>query len=186
MTVYFFSGLGADERVFKKISIPQKWKAIHIKWRDVILNETIEDYCKKISAQIDTSEDFSFVGLSFGGVVAVELSKILFPQHLILVSSISNRNELSMFYRILNFIKLHKAIPAKLFTNPFFITYWAFGAKGKEEKALLKSIIKDTPPKFIKWAIDQIISWKNYERPANIFHIHGTSDRLFCIIPIRL
>ena len=49
----------------------------------------------------------------------------------------------------------------------------------------MKNIIQDTPPKFIKWAIGQILLWKNDERPSNVFHIHGNSDRLFCIRRIK-
>jgi hypothetical protein len=31
----------------------------------------------------------------------------------------------------------------------------------------------------MKWAVNQILNWKNEARPVNLFHIHGTEDRIF-------
>jgi hypothetical protein len=46
----------------------------------------------------------------------------------------------------------------------------------------LKQIISDTDPEFLKWAINEIIKWKNNSYPSNLFHIHGNRDKIF---PIR-
>lgn len=47
---------------------------------------------------------------------------------------------------------------------------------------LLKQILRDTDAKFLPWAINQIVNWKNNTIPSNLIHIHGNKDR---IIPIR-
>ncbi len=60
--------------------------------------------------------------------------------------------------------------------------YWLFGTHTLEEKHLLKQTIVTTPSPFLKWAIHQIINWKNTERPKNTIHIHGKVDHL---LPIR-
>lgn len=185
MTVYFFSGLGADETVFQKLVLPSDWNVVHVIWLEVERKETLIEYCNRLSTQINTTETFSFVGLSFGGIVATELSKVISPKHLILISSISNKNELSFYYKIAGFLGLHKIIPATLLASTSFITFWFFGVKSKTEKALLRNAIKKTSPKFIKWAISQILSWKNKERLLNVFHIHGTADRLFWFLKVK-
>lgn len=179
MTVYFFSGLGADETVFQKLVLPSEWRIIHVKWLEVERKQTLKEYCNRLASQINTNEIFSFVGLSFGGVVSVELSKILSPKHLILISSISNNKELSFYYKLIGVIGIHKIVPATLFASTSFITYWFFGIQSKVEKKLLRNAIKKTSPKFIKWAIGQIVSWNNKERLPRVFHIHGSADRLF-------
>lgn len=79
-------------------------------------------------------------------------------------------------------LKVNKVIPSSLFRHQNIITDWFFGIKTKSEKQLLRNILKDTNPKFLSWAIDKIINWKNIQNPENTIHIHGTSDR---IIPIR-
>lgn len=121
MTLYFFSGLGADERAFEKIVIPERWKVVHIKWFEPQKDDTLSTYCYKIGEQIKKHKDYSFIGLSFGGVVAVELSKILTPKHLILISSVSNRKELSFEYKCLRKIKLYRIIPKRLFILPHLL-----------------------------------------------------------------
>jgi hypothetical protein len=41
---------------------------------------------------------------------------------------------------------------------------------------------KKADQKYIDWAIDQILNWKNSWAPENTFHIHGENERMF---PIR-
>lgn len=47
---------------------------------------------------------------------------------------------------------------------------------------MLKQILQDTDVKFLKWAINQILNWKNNVVSSSVIHIHGNKDR---IIPIR-
>jgi hypothetical protein len=47
---------------------------------------------------------------------------------------------------------------------------------------LLKNILQDTDPAFLKWALRTIALLQNQTLPANLFHIHGTKDRL---LPFR-
>ncbi|MEO1802833.1 MAG: hypothetical protein AAFR62_20845, partial [Cyanobacteria bacterium J06629_2] len=48
-----------------------------------------------------------------------------------------------------------------------------------DERKLLRAILYDTNAKFMKWAIHQVVTWKNELIPPNVFHIHGESDRIF-------
>jgi pimeloyl-ACP methyl ester carboxylesterase len=184
MTIYFFSGLGADKRAFQKLVLPHDWNIKHVEWIANLKNESLEDYCKRLSSYIDTFQPFSFIGLSFGGIVAIEMAKILNPQQLIIISSVSTKHELPMD-RLGKFLlqkcKLFKLIPASAFKKANRVTHWLFGTKTKDEKELLEQIIKDTPPHFAKWAMGNILTWKNEIRPANLLHIHGTADRIFPI-----
>jgi hypothetical protein len=179
MNIYFISGLGADERVFQKLTLPEKYQINHIKWPELSENETLKSYCHKISELIDTSQDFSLIGLSFGGIVATEITKFLKPKITIIISSISTRDELPFHYKICRLLKLNKIVPAFSMNKVYPFTYWYFGVKEQADKKLLKQVIKDTSPKFLKWAINEILNWQNEIRPNNLFHIHGTSDRLF-------
>ncbi|MFM7429620.1 MAG: hypothetical protein ACKO1F_06940 [Flammeovirgaceae bacterium] len=72
-------------------------------------------------------------------------------------------------------------MPSSLLNKVFPFTHWYFGTKTKEEKILLKQIIHDTSPLFLKWAINEILHWKNVERPDNVLLINGTRDRIFPI-----
>lgn len=179
MNLYFISGLGADERVFQKLELPEQYRINHIKWPELSENETLQSYCHKVSEQIDRSQEFCLIGLSFGGIVATEITKFLKPKITIIISSISTRKELPLHYKICRFMGLHKLVPAFTMNKVYPFTYWYFGVTEPADKILLKQVIKDTSPKFLKWAINEILNWKNEIRPTNLYHIHGTNDKLF-------
>jgi pimeloyl-ACP methyl ester carboxylesterase len=184
VTVYFISGLGADKRAFQKLTLPQNLTVKYIEWIDNTKDESLVGYCQRLCSQINTDEPFMLIGLSFGGIVAVELSKIIEPKKVILISSISTSKELpidNLGYFLFKKIHLYKLIPSSIFKHTNAITYWFFGVKKKSEKELLTQIISDTLPTFAKWAFGRILTWENVTKPKHLFHIHGTNDKLFPI-----
>ena len=185
MNLYFISGLGADERVFKKIELPKQFKIIHIAWPQLSTNETLQSYVSKIALQINISEKFGLVGLSFGGMVTVELAKILKPEIAIIISSIATVGEMPNSYQTAGRLSLNKLLPSFTLNKLYPFTYWYFGVSNHADKKLLKQIITDTSPVFLKWAINEIIHWRNITKPQNLIHIHGTKDRLFPIKKIK-
>ena len=161
MTVYFISGLDADERVFQKLSLPQDWNIKHLSWIEPLRKESLSSYSHRISAGINTSENFVLVGLSFGGIVAVEVSKIIKPRLIILISSAATKSELPAIAHFFAKTKLDALIPASLLRIPNAFMYWLFGTKSSQEKQLVRQSILNTSSCFLMWAIHQIINWKN-------------------------
>jgi hypothetical protein len=72
-------------------------------------------------------------------------------------------------------------VPITLLNKVYPFTYKAFGVTSQEDKDLLKRIITGSPTKFLKWAINEVLNWKNNSRPKNIYHIHGSADHIFPI-----
>ena len=173
--IYIFSGLGVDERVFDTIDFSDL-DSVFVDWIDPLKNETFESYARRISK--DFEKDSILIGLSFGGMLAVEISKIIPTKKIILIASAKNKNELPKWFLIAGKFKLNSFVPCSLLKSTNFITNWLFGAVTPAEKQLLKNIIKDTDPKFLKWAINQIVNWKNTDVPQNCIHIHGSNDRI--------
>jgi pimeloyl-ACP methyl ester carboxylesterase len=178
--VYLFSGLGADHRAFQFLNLTQ-FNLIYIDWISPGRNESIESYAQRLSTQI-TQDKPIFIGLSFGGMIALEVAKYVMPEKIILISSLKSKKEIPFYFRLTALLRLHKTIPQKFLQKPNRIIFWFFGVKNNNEKELLKIIIKDTDPKFMMWAIDKIINWQNETEYKNITHIHGTADR---ILPYR-
>ena len=177
--LYLFSGLGADHRMFQFLEF-QEYNTIFINWTIPEKNETIENYARRLITQIRTPKPI-LIGLSFGGIIAIEVAKIIETEKLILIASAKNKNELPMYCRIAGYLQLHKFLPLAFLKVSNFFTNWLFGAKTEFDKKLLKDILRDTDLKFLKWAINQIFSWKNTASHQNLIHIHGTADR---ILPI--
>ena len=113
--------------------------------------------------------------MSFGGLIATEISKLTKPNFSILISSVENRNELSRIIKLFGKLKLIELIPEKLLNPPKVIAHFMFGTHKKE---LLNSILDDTDLYFAKWAIRELMNWKNQSRLPNLIKIGGSNDKL--------
>jgi hypothetical protein len=179
LTVYFISGQAADETLFENLSLPSYINIKHVHWIEPLKQETLLDYCKRLSQQIDTSGDFVLIGVSLGGIVSVELNKILHPKQTIIISSIATRHELPPLMKFIRLFRIYKIVPANFYKWYSPALDWFFGAKTKREKALLRFYSRSTTENYMKWAVNEILNWENEQRPPNLFHIHGTKDRIF-------
>lgn len=180
--IYLISGLGADKRAFRKLVFPNEYQCVYLDWIPMLLDDTLESYAERLSSTINKAEPFYLIGLSFGGMLATGITKVTNPVRTFLISSNAVSSELPWYYKFAGQIKLQKIVPLSLIktTNSFGLEL--FGAKTKEEKTLLKQLIFDSDPKFIKWALNCILSWRNKTRPSQLIHIHGTADN---ILPIK-
>ncbi len=181
--IVLFSGLGADKRAIGKLDF-SGFEVEFVEWLAPNRNEKIESYAKRISLQIKT-KDPVLIGLSFGGIMAIEVSKLIETEKVILLASAKTANQIPFYFRLSGFLGLHHILPSKLLIKPNIFTYWLFGAESKSDKELLNQILINTNPDFLVWAIDKIIKWKNKFIPENLIHIHGTSDRLLPIIFVK-
>ena len=168
--------MGTDERVFVNIDL-NEYHPTFIKWIDPKPNESIEAYASRLLPQIKDANPI-LIGLSFGGMMAIEVSKLIPTEKVIIISSAKTYKEIPLYYRIPGMFKIHRWMPVRKLKKFNFITTWFFGTQSKAESKLLHQITKDTDPKYVKWAVDKIVKWQNKQIPPNLFHIHGTKDRL--------
>ena len=180
--VYFISGLGADRRAFKKLIFPPSFELIYLDWIPPQPNESLEGYANRLALRIDTSTPFYLIGLSFGGMLATEIAKKLNPIHTFIISSTPTFKELPWYFRIAGQLSLQKLIPVSLLKSGNNIGLKFLGAKTHDERKLLRQLVVDSDPYFMKWALTCILTWKNKMRPLNLTHIHGTADN---ILPIK-
>jgi len=177
--IYCFSGLGADERVFDFLEIDSNYELVPVKWIDPLLNESIEDYSLRISKNIMDENPFGILGVSFGGLVAQEVSKVLNSKFTFVISSISKPSEIPFLLRFIPNI-FFKILPKKFFCLPHFMANFFFSANNKK---LLSQILRDANPNFTKWALIAFKKWKSQNILLNVFFISGSKDRL--IKPVK-
>ncbi|HCF62788.1 MAG TPA: hypothetical protein DEU93_00310, partial [Chitinophagaceae bacterium] len=72
MKAYCISGLGADERIFCNLHFPEALEPVYLKWIKPEPNETLEQYAMRLSEKIEGDEPFVLIGLSLGGMLALE------------------------------------------------------------------------------------------------------------------
>ena len=182
MKIYCIPGLGADRRVFAKLKLPDTYDVQFIEYIPPHKKETLQHYVLRVAKQIDVSTPFQLIGLSFGGIIATELSKIIHPLQTILVSSVSSQDEVPWYYKSGRYFPLHKIVSPEFIKNTNQLTYRFFNVIEEEDKALLKQIIADTDSLFLKWALDKVVTWNHEKRSNNLIHIHGDADR---VLPMR-
>ncbi|WP_339865982.1 alpha/beta hydrolase [uncultured Algoriphagus sp.] len=173
MKIYGISGLGADKRVFKYLSLHAEF--IPIDWIDPFKDEPIESYALRLSAEIDETDEFGVLGVSFGGLIAVEISKKLKPALTILISSAETKKDLRPIFKIIGTTGLVRLLPIWVFDPPRGLASYLFGA---ENKTLLGEILNDTNLSFTKWAINELLNWKNEQKIESVLKIEGASDKL--------
>lgn len=178
--IYIFSGLGADERAFQNLDL-SGLNIQHVKWLKPTSMESISQYAKRLAAQIVDDKPI-LVGLSFGGIMAIEVAKHIAVTRIILLSSAKNKLEIPSYYRLSGKMRLHFLLPTRLLQKGNWLNFWLFGTRSLADKTLLSEILKDTDSVFLRWALRQISSWDNEAVPCPIVHLHGTIDH---ILPIR-
>lgn len=181
--IYCISGLGADEKAFERLKI-DGYHLLHLRWLSPMKNESLSSYAKRMAEQIGESEPI-LIGLSFGGMVAIEIAKQMPVKKLVLISTAKHFLEIPFWMRLSGMLKLHKIIPLKSNRLTQKADNRRMGIETEEERALVDSYRKKADQKYVNWAVDQILTWKNTWAPEKIFHIHGANDRMFPIRNIR-
>jgi len=174
--IYCLSGLGADQRIFQNLTI-RATTLVHLPWQSFDEGETMESYALKMAALIKEEKPV-ILGLSFGGMLAVEIAKQRDVSQTILISSIKGVQEFPDMNSFIILLLKTGLIPYNLFKRPNKYLFRNFGAVTDEEKALLTAILKDTDANYLKHAFRMILNWKNTTIPQRLIHIHGTHDRI--------
>lgn len=112
-------------------------------------------------------------------MIAVEIGKQIKTNKIILISSARTLRDIPLRFKWPGKLGIHNLIPATWWKRPNRVLFYFFGTQTQEEKKLLSGIVRDTDPKFLTWAIAQIVDWKNEVVPANTTLINGSADRLF-------
>lgn len=178
--IYCISGLGADERAFELLNI-NNYSLQYLKPISPLSNESLSSYAFRMLDQVGQEKPV-ILGLSFGGMIAIEMAKQIAIEKLILISTVKTYNEMPRWMRIAGALNLHKLIPIKSNRLTEKADDRRMGIETIEEKNFVDQYRKNADQKYVDWAIDQILKWKNAWVPPNTFHIHGEKDRMF---PLR-
>lgn len=174
--VYFISGLGADHRSFGFLDL-SFCDAHFIRWLTPSPGETLGSYAEKLFASV-ADEKAVIVGLSLGGMLAVEMAKKHPATKVIIIASAKTRSEVPGYLRFWRHFPVYNfhSQQTKKVTGRFVLPI--LGTKGAEQKKVQQQIMRDSDPLFTRWAIQAILKWNNKTVPENVIHIHGTNDKV--------
>lgn len=177
--IYCLSGLGADERIFKRF-ILNGYSLVHLPWLTPEKEESPSSYAGRLWHLIPEREPI-LLGVSFGGMMAREMALQRTVKTLILISTVIRREELTPLARIAGPLRLVHWLPMPLLIQINLLSAaWFFSLEEREDIILLRQIILDTNPIFLRWALRQITEWRfSLNQPLEpVIRIHGRGDRV--------
>jgi pimeloyl-ACP methyl ester carboxylesterase len=177
MKIYLIPGLAADKRVFRHIHVPDGYEQVYLEWIKPLPGENLKEYAYRMAEQISTDEPFVLAGLSFGGMLAVEIAKRFHPDKTIIIASIPHHSHLPNYYRKAWQLGMHKIITPAVIRNGVLVKR-LLASESNEDKEVIKRMAMEMDVDFVKWAMQAIVEWESDEELADIIHIHGTSDRI--------
>ena len=180
INVYFISGIGGDSRLFKHIQLPAGFQVRYVDWINPEKKEPLPGYALRLTAQIDLQQPFVLVGMSLGGIMAVEIAKRYPPVATVLIGSIPVSSHLPGYYTVAGRLRLADLLPPSFFKMTARLKRLLTREKN-EDKDMIREVIRDGDPWFIKWGLKAVLEWRNEEIPQPFWHIHGTRDEVFPI-----
>ncbi|WP_245957615.1 alpha/beta hydrolase [Niabella yanshanensis] len=184
--IYCIPGFGADDKIFTNLSIDNA-ELIFINWLKPLPKESYKNYVLRMAEKIQEPAPV-IIGVSFGGMVALEIAKTRPVKQVILVSSIKNTDELPGKWKLIGRLRLNHIFPIqRIQANErfFAMANKRLGALTKEEQDFANHYRRIIDKEYMIWALNQILNWRNAEVPANVVHIHGDADLIFPIKPLK-
>ena len=177
---YLIPGLGADARVFQFLRLRGEVRVLH--WLSPqTAGETLPRYAARLASAIPLGQACWLVGVSFGGVLALEIAQLRPLARVVLISGFVGPSELPWLGRLARATGLYHLLFPQLLPLIPRVAQWFFGVKNGRDYQLFRQILRDTDPNFARWAIARLLEWPG--RPTTpVIRIHGTEDRL---LPIK-
>jgi pimeloyl-ACP methyl ester carboxylesterase len=183
--VYFMPGLAASSLIFERVSLPDSdYKMHYLEWKMPQLNESIQAYATRIAADIKQTSPI-LVGVSFGGVLVQEISRIIHVRQVIIISSVKTYHEFPLRMRMAKKTKAYKFIPTGLVAHINYLAKYTLGDKLTQRLKLYEKYLSMRDMDYLNWAIDTIINWDRDIADPNVIHIHGDEDGVFPIKYIK-
>jgi pimeloyl-ACP methyl ester carboxylesterase len=181
---YLIPGLGADERVFQFLQLNAEMHVV--RWLPLqAATEMLSGYAARLAAAVPTQERCWLVGVSFGGLLALEVARRRPLAQVVLISSLASQAQLPPVLRLARATGLYRLLPPELLRGLPRVAQWFFGAHNGAEYRLLRQVIRDTDPDFARWAIAQLLQW-NSGGVGPAIRLHGTHDRLLPANPAQV
>lgn len=172
-------GLAASPAIFERIKLPEdQFDTILLEWQLPLEAETLREYATRIAAKI-TRKNPVLVGVSFGGILVQEISKIIDVRKTIIISSVKCIGEYPRRFKIAKKTGAYKMLPLKLLLRVEDLAKFSFGAKVNERLKLYEKYLSVRDVGYLSWAIEQIMLWERTEPDEKVIHIHGDADEIF-------
>jgi pimeloyl-ACP methyl ester carboxylesterase len=177
-------GMSANSLIFEKIKFPENFKLHKLDWINPDIDESIVNYAKRLSEKI-VHKNPVLIGVSFGGILVQEISKIIKVDKLIIISSIKCNKEMPSHMKFGKITKSYKLLPVKWINDFESLISFVLGPKIKKRVDLYRKYLSVRDENYLSWSLREMIEWKQSKPLKNIIHIHGTKDLVFPTLYIK-
>ena len=178
-------GMGANTKIFEKIKLPQDCFEMHfLEWIAPIKDEDLIHYVNRIKKNILHANPV-LIGVSFGGIIVQELSKIIPAKKTIIISSVRSNEEFPKRMKFAKATAIYKLFPTRWIEEIEQVYKKISDAKTKYRLDIFDQYMTVRDPEYLDWAFKNVILWKGSVPDPNIIHIHGNKDEIFPIQYIK-
>ena len=177
MHVYLIPGMGCTERLFDGINLSPFSQSV-IRFETAGKGEALSDCATRLSEKIDTTKPFALLGVSMGGMLAMEMTKVLDPALVILISSARNSKELPRRARWWRYFPIYRIVPAAILRWAALRCEPMMGIRSKEHKLLFRNMLKEIDARWLKASIHMVVNWRGSPAFDRVVQIHGTRDKV--------
>jgi len=176
--VYLIPGLGADGRIFRNLQPRLHGPVEVLEWLRPTPRETLPQYVARMAERVPTGQPCLLVGVSFGGVVALEMCRLRPLARAVLISSIPDADCLPPLLRLIRATGVYHLVPPQLLKLLPRVGQWYFNIGSGEAYRLFKEVLRDMDPVYTRWAIHRLLHWDSTDIGRGV-QILGTRDRVF-------
>jgi pimeloyl-ACP methyl ester carboxylesterase len=170
--------MGADTRIYNKIDLGDN-EVTPVDWIEPNPADTLSTYAQKLIHQYHITSGSIVIGNSLGGMLAIEIAKLIPLQKVILISSIKTIDEAPAYFKVFKRLPVYKLLPNSILPPLGGMIEYIFGKMLPEDAWLFKDMLKKTSIKFLRWSMGAALHWDNHTVPPNVYHIIGDDDRIF-------
>ena len=178
--VILLPGMGADGRLFAAHASQVSFDVPE--WPSHREGESLPAFAERVAARLPSVPQV-VGGASFGGMVSLELARIVGAKAVVLMGSCREPAQVAPMLRFLGHVA--PVVPAACFRVGGWnrrVLASAFGPLNAQQASVLFSMAEASSPSFIKWACRAVLEWSPGLVGVPVFQIHGDRDR---IIPVH-
>jgi pimeloyl-ACP methyl ester carboxylesterase len=181
LPMIFLPGIGTDARLFslQRLEFPQ---LVIPDWLPPRRFESLTDYAARFAPVVNPGKPCIVGGMSFGGIVALELCRHLPAVACVLISSVKSSRELPLWMRVLGPFAIVLPRRTDLIVAAFgtALSYTVGFALPPHARQFCEHLSK-TRSLVLPWACRVAVKWRPEpaELPCPVFHLHGDADPIF-------
>ncbi len=176
MRVFLITGFALDKRAFAPLNLPSDpYRLVDL--IPVQKDETLRDYAGRMAKEIGLKPGDIVGGVSLGGMLALEMAKVVKVRGVILIASCTHPRHIRQ--RFLALAPIAAYIPdfliSRIFTMVPLVLKWQ-KMLSPADQALLADIMGRFPPSLLKAFPRMISEWPGRNPPDNYRQIHSEGD----------